>query len=110
MLPPPTSEAPSLRRRVPGLCFRAMEPQPSRSVPRPLRLQVSTFETPCLGRHAPTLQARSSGPRLLLIGLTVFLKIPDVPKGPSKGPLGRGNPRNGLPDRHRSGVYLSRRE
>src|SRR5436305_15099732 len=84
-LPPPAAEAPRLSRRVPGLCLRGMEPQPSRSVPRPLGLQVSTFETPCLGRHAPTLQARSSGPRLLLIGVTVFLKIPDVPKGPSNG-------------------------
>src|SRR5262249_3383357 len=83
-----------------------MEPQPSRSMSRPLRLQVSASETPCLGRPAPTLQARSSGRPLLRRDLTVLPKIPDVPKGPPDGPLGRGNPRNGPPDRHRPGVIV----
>jgi hypothetical protein len=110
MLPPPASEAPSISRRAPGFCLRGMEPQPSRSVPRPLRLRVSTFEAPCLGRRAPALQARSSGLRLLLIDWTVLTKIPDVPKGPPDGPLGRAKPPNGLPDRHRFGVVFSRRE
>jgi hypothetical protein len=87
-----------------------MEPQPSRSVPRPLRLRVSTFEIPCLGRHAPTLQARSSGSRLLPMDGAVFPKIPDVLKSPPDGPRERGEPRNGLPDRHRTGFIVCRRE